>query len=154
MSPIRRRTGHHRLMGKLVLWLVTGGVLLIWWLFAWLRPDDLRGLMWWLDGGPSSAAPRAVGADKLFHFLTAALAVVWLSLGRMLWRPGFRPWIPVAVVVAVVLGDETLQAFSPARTPGFGDLVASLIGAGAGCAAAWWLGLLPPSRQAQNIHQR
>ena len=140
-----------------MVWALTGLVILGWWIFAWASPDDMRSLETWLDHGTRGSAPPDLGSDKLFHFLTAFVAVLWLGLGRAIFRPTMRFWIPFAVVVVVACLDELIQGLSPNRTPGVGDVLASILGAAGGILPTRWIqDALWDGRSStsQKLHQR
>ena len=72
--------------------------------------------------------------DKLGHLVAfAALSVLLCSAGAMLWRPSWRLYGGVFMVVAAYGAmDEFSQRFSPGRSADFRDWIADVLGAGIG----------------------
>jgi VanZ family protein len=72
--------------------------------------------------------------DKLGHLAAfAGLSALLCLTGATLWRPSWRLYTGVFMVVAVYgAADEFSQRFSPGRFSDFRDWIADMLGAGIG----------------------
>lgn len=80
---------------------------------------------------PGAVLPATSIGDKVEHGI--AYAVLGL-LGGAGWRR--RAWRVILGLAAFGVAIETLQAFSPGRSPDPLDVLADIIGAGLGCGLA------------------
>ena len=91
--------------------------------FAWM--GMVVTMAAWASAGVASVHTLLfAGADKVLHFLGFGL----IGLFAVAWFSGTAVWRTLAIVVALTLVDENLQAFLPGRTVDPLDAVMSVLG--------------------------
>jgi len=136
---------------RVIAWLVVFTAMIGWWVFSWVEhllvkrlTDNIQARLgctddkpnWWQHG------------DAPLHILTILAAVLVLHAGRRLFRPAWPWWSSFAIISAIALADEAMQARSIERYFEWHDLACDAIGLVLSLALLWLLGQLPKRSQA------
>lgn len=84
----------------------------------------------------SSIPGRSMPGGRLFAYDKLVHAVVFAGLGALAWRASRSFGLAVAIAAAYGALDELHQRFTPGRSSESLDLVADVVGAALGAAAA------------------